>query len=221
MADAATIEARKQKARDRAKAWYYANKERGIQRAVEWNRANKERRNANNRKLPIDKKMKWRRENPEKYKQTRAEHFQRNKKTITAQKNERQKQRRKTDPTYRIVQRCRQRLSFWLKQHSCRKTGRTFEVIGCTPDELQQYLQKQLPAGKDLKDYHVDHIFPLAMYDLTKDGQERRAMHWSNLQPLTPKRNTSKACGMPTKEMAAKVQRWAWPDGVSDSNLLR
>ena len=44
-------------------------------------------------------------------------------------------------------------------------------------------------------------------------------MHWSNLQPLPMKDNRSKNNKLPTKAMAAKVARWAWPDGITEDML--
>jgi len=41
----------------------------------------------------------------------------------------------------------------------------------------------------------------------------------SNVQPLTKNENINKSAKLPTKAMAAKVERWAWPDGVTEDML--
>lgn len=44
-------------------------------------------------------------------------------------------------------------------------------------------------------------------------------MHFSNLWPLTKEENNEKNGRMPTKAMAAQVQRWAWPPGITEDML--
>jgi hypothetical protein len=44
-------------------------------------------------------------------------------------------------------------------------------------------------------------------------------MHWTNTQLLTPVENRSKSGRLPTKAMAAKVDRCCWPDGVTEDML--
>lgn len=40
--------------------------------------------------------------------------------------------------------------------------------------------------------WHVDHIRPCALYDLTKEDQQMACFHYTNLQPLWAKDNMSK-----------------------------
>ncbi len=35
-----------------------------------------------------------------------------------------------------------------------------------------------------MKGWHVDHVIPLAAFDLRDEGQRRKAFHYTNLQPL-------------------------------------
>lgn len=46
---------------------------------------------------------------------------------------------------------------------------------------------------------HLDHVIPLAFFDLTGLEQQKKAMNWKNIQPLEAKRNISKG---------AKVNHW-------------
>ena len=39
---------------------------------------------------------------------------------------------------------------------------------------------------------HIDHMMPLASFDLTKPEEQRKACHYTNLQPMLPSENMSK-----------------------------
>ena len=45
-------------------------------------------------------------------------------------------------------------------------------------------------------------------------------MNYTNFQPLRKSDNASKSDRLPTKAMAAKFGRWAWPDGITEDMLL-
>ena len=75
------------------------------------------------------------------------------------------------------------------------KKKKTFEMIGCTPDELRNHLSKQFIDGMSWDNYgewHIDHILPLVS---AKDEEEVvKLCHYSNLQPLWAKDNLIKGC---------------------------
>lgn len=81
-------------------------------------------------------------------------------------------------------------------------SGRTSEVsavrhMGCTIKKLRAHLESQFKPGMtwdnwSQKGWHVDHIKPLASFDLTDDEQVKKAVHFTNLQPLWAFENQSK-----------------------------
>jgi len=68
----------------------------------------------------------------------------------------------------------------------------SMKYIGCTRDELRQYIEMQFKPGMSWDNYgrsgrrawHVDHIIPLASFDLSKEEERHKAFHYTNLQPL-------------------------------------
>lgn len=69
------------------------------------------------------------------------------------------------------------------------KAGSAVSDLGCTVEELKKHLEYQFKPGMDwdnhTKDgWHIDHIKPLASFDLTDSIQFKEACHYTNLQPL-------------------------------------
>jgi hypothetical protein len=67
------------------------------------------------------------------------------------------------------------------------KSARTMKLVGCSIEELKNYLKKQFVAGMSWKNHgkwHVDHIRPCITFDLSKPNEQRKCFHYTNLQPL-------------------------------------
>jgi hypothetical protein len=84
-----------------------------------------------------------------------------------------------------------------LRRIISKKTSHTFELLGCTPLQLRQYLSSLFKPGMtfdNFGEWHIDHIMPLAAFDITDPEQQRQACHYTNLQPLWAAENLSKGC---------------------------
>lgn len=131
-------------------------------------------------------------------------------------------ERRASDPAYLALCRTRGRMASWLvSSHPEAYQGKmngTRELVGCTRAFLLEHLQEQLP-GFDASVHEMDHVFPLMLYDVRDASSQRRAMNWTNVQPLTKHENRNKSDKLPTKAMAAKVDRDKWPSGVTEDML--
>lgn len=97
------------------------------------------------------------------------------------------------NPIYRIRNYLRARI-----RRKVRTGTKNFDhLIGCTPQELKDHLQRQFDKGMSWDNYGtywvVDHIQPLRLFDLLKEDQIRAACHFTNLQPLTEVENQLKA----------------------------
>lgn len=123
-------------------------------------------------------------------------YFQRYKERVYKRYNERYR----TDPQFRIGVSLRKRLTLALKAIGARKASRLVELIGCSIPELAAYLEKQFVRGMNWENYgewHIDHIFPCASFDLTSPDQQKRCFHFSNLQPLWAVENIKKSDTVP------------------------
>lgn len=115
-------------------------------------------------------------------------------------------------------ERLRGRFHCALKQASASKMDHTFALIGGSFKQLFANFEAQLD-GASMQDVEMDHIFPMKRFNLERKADQLKAMHWTNLQPLSPEENQSKSSRLPTKAMAAKVDRSCWPDGVTEDML--
>ena len=76
------------------------------------------------------------------------------------------------------------------------KTGSAVDDLGCSVSEFKIYLERQFRDGMNWENqgayWHIDHIKPLAAFDLSIREQFLEAAHYSNLQPLLVLENLSK-----------------------------
>ena len=106
------------------------------------------------------------------------------------------KEKRKSDPIFKLTGSVRTRLNNFLSSSNIRKTNSTFKMVGCTPEFLKEYLEKQFKPGMTWQNYtrkgwHIDHRTPLDSAKTPKDIE--KLMHYTNLQPMWAIENISKS----------------------------
>jgi hypothetical protein len=109
--------------------------------------------------------------------------------------NEYVKSRRAIDPQYALKDRVRARIRDAVKRFGANKSTSTKELVGCSYAFLREYIEKQFKDGMSWEiphSFHIDHIRPLASFDLTNPEELSAACHYTNLQPLYPFENRSK-----------------------------
>jgi len=99
------------------------------------------------------------------------------------------KVKRKTDENYRLRCNLRSTSLQQIQSHGGKKYYSTMKLHDCTFQELIKYLNKTGSEGITVKDigqykYHIDHIIPLSSFDLTKEEEQLKAFHYTNLQLL-------------------------------------
>ena len=75
------------------------------------------------------------------------------------------------------------------------KYFKTTNLIGCTVEQLKQHLESHFKVGMFWSNYgkwHIDHIKPCASFDLSKESEQKKCFHYTNLQPLWAKENREK-----------------------------
>jgi hypothetical protein len=120
--------------------------------------------------------------NAEKYRETSKKWSERNKEKMNEYYNNRNKTLRKTDPLKKLIFNVRTRIYSVLKN----KTKTSFEIVGCSPIQLKEYLEQKFTEGMswDLmgRHIHIDHIIPLS--SAKTEDEVYNLCHYTNLQPL-------------------------------------
>jgi hypothetical protein len=130
----------------------------------------------------------------------KKQYYEEHKDEIQANQSVYKRNRRQTDDAFRLLDNCRNRLSKVLKGKL--KAAKTVELIGCTPDELLEHLERTIsPEVRALRDEGVeivvDHIIPCAAFDFTIPAHQRVCFHHRNLQYLDKPTNGSKNDKLP------------------------
>ena len=114
--------------------------------------------------------------------------------------------RRDEDSQYRVKMALHVRLYDAVKHHRGVKSAKTLELLGCTVEQLQTFLEAEFAEGMTWENYgewHIDHIRPCASFNLEDPEEQKKCFHWTNLQPLW------------AKDTLAKSDRLDW---VKDAN---
>ena len=77
------------------------------------------------------------------------------------------------------------------------KAGSAVTDLGCTIEDLKLHLESLFQEGMSWENWsmygwHIDHIIPLASFNLENREDLLKACHYTNLQPLWAKDNLSK-----------------------------
>lgn len=115
---------------------------------------------------------------------------------VTQRKSEQKRLKSNTD--FKIKKRLRIRLHSALKNGQ--KKGSAVSDLGCSVQHLKLHLELFWDEGMSWLNYgfgkgkwNIDHIKPLASFDLTDRSQLLQAVHYTNLQPLWHVDNLAKS----------------------------
>jgi hypothetical protein len=105
------------------------------------------------------------------------------------------KERYRTDKNHRLRLCIRRRIQMAVKHNA--KSASTFDLLGCTIPEYKTYLESKFKTGMTWDNYgrygwHIDHVKPCAMFDLSDKEQQKECFHYSNTQPLWQSENHRK-----------------------------
>jgi len=113
--------------------------------------------------------------------------------TLSPERKREYARRGRKQPTSKVRHNLRARIRkiVRLESHSFNS------LIGCTGKQLKQYIEAQFKRGMTWENYgsfwHIDHIQPLASFNLADRNHLILACNWMNLRPLPAKDNMEKS----------------------------
>jgi len=124
----------------------------------------------------------------------RKEYLHQNKLSINSKRNFFEKKKREKDPIHKLKVYVRNRIRFYLSKKSFTKKNRTFQIVGCSPRELKEYIEQNFINGMSWENqgkWHIDHIIPLA--SAKTEEELYKLCHFTNLQPMWASENIKKS----------------------------
>jgi hypothetical protein len=159
---------------------------------------------SNNKEIIKEKHLNYKSLNHEKIKEIKNNSYHKNKdkhkERIKQYRQTKKKERAKyqkmlleTNIIYKISQLCRSRILKLINKTT--KNEKSFNIIGCSPEFLKEYLEKQFKDGMSWDNYgfygwHIDHIIPLS--SAKTEEEVYKLCHYTNLQPLWAEDNLKK-----------------------------
>lgn len=134
-----------------------------------------------NRLLEIERQVTYQKNNNDSVKQVRRKRYH---------------IRYNSDLLYKLKINIRNRIKHFIKNKNFDiNINSTYEIIGCTPNELRIYIEKQFIGGMTWENYkhdgwHIDHIIPLSSAKSIDDVY--KLCHYTNLKPLWANENYKK-----------------------------
>jgi len=100
-------------------------------------------------------------------------------------------------PQIKLAHRFRVRINTALNRKGLEKRKGKLDFLGCSLEEFKTYLESKFKPGMNWSNYkwdgwHVDHIKPIASFDLTNEEDFKKCFHYTNLQPLWAAENFKK-----------------------------
>jgi hypothetical protein len=108
----------------------------------------------------------------------------------------------RSKPLNRAKSNMRNRFRDALKHYRQTQRDTMSSMIGCTWSFFDKWIVSQFKRGMKWENYgsiwHIDHIEPLAHFDVTDQNDMKRAWHYSNLRPLKAAENLKKGAKIVT-----------------------
>jgi len=159
----------------------------GREMCRDYKRRNKDKISAYNKK--------YKKENKEIISKYNREYSLKNRKTIQKRHSAYLKNRKKTNPVYKMSLTLRNRIRGLFKGIG-KKDDSTKNLLGCSYDFFVKWFEFQFTDDMTMQNHgkvwHIDHVVPCASFNILDPDEQRKCFHWTNMQPLHCLENLSK-----------------------------
>jgi len=188
------------------KKWYQLNKDSQLEKNKKWRKENKEQILSNKKdyyELNKDEILSKRKEYYKRIKNdSNASEKLKERSRINTKKwrdenkellSQRIKERKTTDPVYKLVDSIRTLIWISIKKMGFDKNGRTEDILGCNFDLFMKHIEEQFKEGMTWENHgqwHLDHKKPISWAKSEEEVYELN--HYTNFQPLWASENLTK-----------------------------
>lgn len=150
------------------------------------------------KKRKSENHKKWAEQNKEHLSKYIKEYRENNVDKIRQIKRDYERNRKASDPIYKLISNFRTAIYTVLKESNVDKYGHYFDILQYTPEELIKHLELQFKDDMiwgNYGEWHVDHIKPISSFNIVEMGDEEFMKCWSlgNLQPMWGEENIRKS----------------------------
>ena len=150
--------------------------------------ADKKYREKNKEKLSIKHRL-WYEDNKDKWNTYIKEYRENNVDKIRQINRDYERNRKATDPLYKLISNFRTAIYQVLKESNVDKNKHYFDILQYTPEQLITHLESQFKDTMSWDNYgewHVDHKLPITHFNIVEMGDDEFMKCWAlgNLQPM-------------------------------------
>ena len=97
---------------------------------------------------------------------------------------------------YKLTSSLRNRTRKVFKAQNVRKNNKTMDILGCSQQILERWIEFQLYGDISLENYgklcNVIHCIPISSFNLFNEDEMRKCFNWKNLRPMYSKDSLEK-----------------------------
>ena len=175
--------------------YYKKNKEKIKKKNLDYYEKNRDKRisemreyYSENRDKLLSQKKEYKLNNPEKLEDQRKRSYEKHKKERLRKQTEYNKKRWSENEEYRVTHNIRRRIRHFIDSQGASKNKKTESLIGCSYEELIDYLYSK----GHKKGFHIDHYVPLSLFDVFNEDHKKIMFNYRNMRPIHKKENSKK-----------------------------
>lgn len=112
--------------------------------------------------------------------------------------------KRRTDVNFAIAERLRARIKSASRNAGAKKSAGTMLLTGCSAEDLRKWLESQFVENMNWDNrskWHIDHVIPCSVFNLSDSQQQAVAFHYTNLRPVWSTQNLQKSDKVPLPQL--------------------
>jgi hypothetical protein len=157
----------------------------------------------------ITKQLEYNNNHKDEYTKYQKQYYIANKKNLILKAGKYTRIKLDEDIYYKLKHLLRNRIRKAIKQNA--RHGSAVRDLGCSIEFFKEYIQSKFSDDMTWNNYSsfwiLDHIVPLWKFDLTDRKQLLKAVHYTNLQPLTIENHRSKTIKEASERAQFKLRR--------------